>query len=386
MAMMRKRINHSNIHDLFYSLIHGGLSVLDSFVRNGGSLKIKGPNRKSLLIGCIEEEQERVFFRCLQLGVDVSAADESGRTALHWACMQGKIEYVRPLLARGANVNQIDKELNTCLMLAVTNNHYEIVEQLCRSGCDVSARNEDGVSALHLACQKMQRDAVKLLLQCGADCTVKTYRGESPITFCLSNKDIETVQILLESNASFAEGDTYSQDLVHAVERNYTDAVQLLLSSGVDPCPNSITDSAKSIILSNVTWPILRTSLMSEYGYLTTSSPVNKLVQHIVGNRLFAKGSRQILELAVLYGLQIPSSGKMWVSPKGLPDMCRSYLLAIKDEKGYQMLSLKLLCRTRIRCCLGLGVVRKVKALPLPSRLQRYLCFSREYCLDKPLL
>ncbi|XP_046549900.1 putative ankyrin repeat protein RF_0381 isoform X1 [Haliotis rubra] len=383
--MMRKRMNHSNIHDLFYSLIHGGLSVLDGFVRNGGSLKIKGPNRKSLLIGCIEEEQERVFFRCLQLGVDVSAADELGRTALHWACLQGKIDFVKALLARGANIDQMDKELNTCLMLAVTSNHYEIVEHLCRSGCNVNAKDEDGVSALHLACQIMQRDVVRLLLQYGADCTVKTNRGESPITFCLSNKDIETVQILLKSNARFAEGDTYSQDLLNAVERNYTDAVQVLLSSGVDPCPDNITDSAKSMIVSNFTWPILRSSLISEYGYLTTSGPENKLVEHIVGNRLFAKGSRQILELAVLYGLQIPSSGKMWVCPKGLTDMCRSYLLTIKDEKGCQMLSLKLLCRTRIRCCLGLGVVRKVQTLPLPCRLQRYLCFSREYCLDKPL-
>ncbi|XP_071104616.1 ankyrin repeat and SOCS box protein 3-like [Haliotis cracherodii] len=386
MTMMRKRMNHSNIHDLFYSLIHGGLSVLDSFVRNGGSLKINGPNRKSLLIGCIEEDQQRMFYRCLQLGVDVSAADEFGKTALHWACVEGKLEFVKALLARGANVDQNDKELKTCLMLAVKNDHYEIVEQLCRSGCNVNVKDEDGVSALHFASQMMQTETVKLLLQYGADSSVKTDRGKSPITFCLANKDTKTVQILLESNASFAEGETFSRDLLNAVDRNYTDAVQLLLSSGVDPCPDNVCNSFKTIIVSNITWPILRSALMSEYGYLTSSGPENKLVRHIVSNHMFEKGS-QILELAFLYGLQITSSGNMWVCSKGLSTcICRTFVSTIKDEKGYQMLSLKMLCRTRIRCGLGLGVVRKVKTLPLPSRLQRYLCFSREYCLDKPLL
>ncbi len=73
------------------------------------------------------------FFRCVKFlvlhGADANAQDDSGRTALHWACSWGHAWSVRMLCEYGnANVNLTDQKRETPLILAVIDGKVGVVE------------------------------------------------------------------------------------------------------------------------------------------------------------------------------------------------------------------------------------------------------------------
>lgn len=58
--------------------------------------------------------------------IPINGVDAHGRTALHWAVDEGKIDIVNLLLIYGSNVNQLDANNFTALNLAIINNRVEI--------------------------------------------------------------------------------------------------------------------------------------------------------------------------------------------------------------------------------------------------------------------
>ena len=62
------------------------------------------------------------FNRLVAEGIDVSSADEKGRTALHFASAKGHLRMVEALVKAGADVNKLDHIGNTPLHLASCTN------------------------------------------------------------------------------------------------------------------------------------------------------------------------------------------------------------------------------------------------------------------------
>ena len=60
--------------------------------------------------------------RLVAEGIDVSTADEKGRTALHFASAKGHLRMVETLIKAGADVNKLDHIGNTPLHLASCTN------------------------------------------------------------------------------------------------------------------------------------------------------------------------------------------------------------------------------------------------------------------------
>uniref|UniRef100_A0A8B9W7Z5 Ankyrin repeat domain-containing protein 54 n=1 Tax=Bos mutus grunniens TaxID=30521 RepID=A0A8B9W7Z5_BOSMU len=70
----------------------------------------------------------------LEEGADPCAADDKGRTALHFASCNGNDQIVQLLLDHGADPNQRDGLGNTPLHLAACTNHAPVITTLLRGG------------------------------------------------------------------------------------------------------------------------------------------------------------------------------------------------------------------------------------------------------------
>ncbi|KAM6161760.1 ankyrin repeat domain-containing protein 54 isoform 1-T1 [Erethizon dorsatum] len=88
-------------------------------------------------------------------GVDPCAADDKGRTALHFASCNGNDQIVQLLLDHGADPNQRDGLGNTPLHLAACTNHVPVITTLLRGGARVDALDRAGRTPLHLAKSKL---------------------------------------------------------------------------------------------------------------------------------------------------------------------------------------------------------------------------------------
>ncbi|XP_040841807.1 ankyrin repeat domain-containing protein 54 isoform X2 [Ochotona curzoniae] len=91
----------------------------------------------------------------LEDGTDPCAADDKGRTALHFASCNGNDQIVQLLLDHGADPNQRDGLGNTPLHLAACTSHVPVITTLLRGGARVDALDRAGRTPLHLAKSKL---------------------------------------------------------------------------------------------------------------------------------------------------------------------------------------------------------------------------------------
>ncbi|KAJ8253982.1 hypothetical protein COCON_G00205940 [Conger conger] len=110
--------------------------------------------------------------RLLQDSIDPCAADDKGRTALHFSSCNGNESIVQLLLSHGADPNQRDGLGNTPLHLAACTNHVPVITTLLRGGARVDALDRAGRTPLHLARSKLN------ILQEGDSHSIETLRGE----------------------------------------------------------------------------------------------------------------------------------------------------------------------------------------------------------------
>ncbi|XP_029943202.1 ankyrin repeat domain-containing protein 54-like [Salarias fasciatus] len=110
--------------------------------------------------------------RLLQDDIDPCAADDKGRTALHFSSCNGNQSIVQLLLSHGADPNQRDSLGNTPLHLAACTNHVPVITTLLRGGARVDALDRAGRTPLHLARSKLN------ILQEGDSRSLETLRGE----------------------------------------------------------------------------------------------------------------------------------------------------------------------------------------------------------------
>lgn len=110
--------------------------------------------------------------KLLEDDIDPCAADDKGRTALHFSSCNGNEGIVQLLLSYGADPNQRDSLGNTPLHLAACTNHVPVITTLLRGGARVDALDRAGRTPLHLARSKLN------ILQEGDSRSLENLRGE----------------------------------------------------------------------------------------------------------------------------------------------------------------------------------------------------------------
>lgn len=94
----------------------------------------------------------------------IDEADSAGRTALHFAAINGNHEMVAQLLSFKSNLNARDVKGFTALHHAVIEGHRQVVEQLLAVMGSLDAMDHDGWTALHHAAAEGHAMLVELFL------------------------------------------------------------------------------------------------------------------------------------------------------------------------------------------------------------------------------
>jgi len=135
------------------------------------------------LMGAAWEGHNAMVARLLQLGADVNARDESGRTAAHNACW--KASTLALLLDAGASIDARMETGETPLMAAADEAAPRCLRLLLARGgaaLELDAQRNDGRTALHCAAAwYASPEAVQMLLAAGADPTIRNYQDETPL-------------------------------------------------------------------------------------------------------------------------------------------------------------------------------------------------------------
>ena len=129
-------------------------------------------------------------------GVDVTAKDDGGDTALHLAASEGgSLEVVKLLVNKSVNVNSKNGEGLNPLHYAVYGGRKEIAELLIAESADVNGNNF--APPLGIAASEGHKAIVKLLIAKGADLNAVGPNGETPLTLVAMNGHKEIAEMLI---------------------------------------------------------------------------------------------------------------------------------------------------------------------------------------------
>ena len=130
---------------------------------------------------------------------DVNAKCYDGRTPLHVASEEGRVDLVRVLLDHGAHVNSQGEANWLPLHSASYEGNHKIVQLLLEHGATVNALTTYGKSLVYLAAQEGHVEVMRVLLSHGAD----VHRGMSrtPFQEATLNDHRDVAQLLLEHGA-----------------------------------------------------------------------------------------------------------------------------------------------------------------------------------------
>ncbi len=155
-----------------------------------------------------------------------------GWTHLMDAAVDGDLQSVKALLAKGAEVNAVNDRGGTALTLAAYQGHLDVARELIANGAEIDIKDKDGKTALSAAVERGHTAIAQELLARGADPNVKGHWGHPILKAAAVQGHAEIVNALISHGADTkAHGGTAFR---HAASKGHNDIVRSLLAAGVD--------------------------------------------------------------------------------------------------------------------------------------------------------
>jgi uncharacterized protein len=152
--------------------------------------------------------QSNIVLMLVKRGADVSLVSARGMGALHFASLAGHVSICRYLLL---STNTKPSRRNRCgrtpLHLACRHGHASVAEVLISKGAKVDARDSKGRTPLFDAASRGHSDCVSLLLKSNADARTVCDSGQTPLSEATRLAENSIVRILVSQetrgNGSF---------------------------------------------------------------------------------------------------------------------------------------------------------------------------------------
>ena len=182
----------------------------------------------------------------LAQGGDVNGKDKRGKTLLHYAVENNKLDLIKYLLDKGADINQVDLNGNTALYKAVDARHIQLISLLKNNNARLNNKDLERLGlSLHKNLCNLEK--VSFLLSYGANPNTKDKSGLTPLLKVVSAKceknhwDESRIQKSVAQQLIDAGGDvniqnSQGQTPLHLIDtsssQQNTALAQLLINTG----------------------------------------------------------------------------------------------------------------------------------------------------------
>lgn len=260
---------HEAVHLRYMDVVNKLLTVKNL------KINIKNTKGESPLVHAVRIHFYEAFESLLEAGAKCDVQDEKGNTALMMAVIRG-MDYVRPLIKKGANLNIKNKRNQTALSFAlhllmaedtemvcylvengadpnVTGDDgnppivlssiagaFDVAQKLIKHGAEVTSKNAQGYNALHVAAWNGYTDIVDLLLKTGMEHDTRTNDGNTPLSLAAHGDHLEVINMLLPLGCNVNNVDKDEDTpLLYATFNSNLKMVCKLVNAGADPdCRN----------------------------------------------------------------------------------------------------------------------------------------------------
>ncbi|MDX9899546.1 MAG: ankyrin repeat domain-containing protein, partial [Spirochaetia bacterium] len=149
----------------------------------------------------------------------LAAKDSSGNGPLHYAAMAGLPDGAIFLVKKGMIVDARNADGSTPLMLALKKDSTVTVTVLLSLGADSSLRDASGSTALHLAVYWNASECLRLLAKQARNLDPRDFTGKTPLRMAVDASDANATAFLLEQGADPLAPDSAGETALHAAAR-----------------------------------------------------------------------------------------------------------------------------------------------------------------------
>lgn len=172
--------------DFIIAVNNDRVAQVKEFLAKGIDPNTVGPNGEPALVLASRANFTGTVDALLAAKANVNARSAVGDTAIMAAALNGHLDLVKKLRARGADV---DGAGWTPLLYAATGGHDAIVGYLLAEGANVNAVSPNGTSALMMAVRERKGSTVTLLIAKGADVNQKNDSGGTALAWALRGNE-----------------------------------------------------------------------------------------------------------------------------------------------------------------------------------------------------
>lgn len=406
------RLDHHGQSILHYAIQSGNLEMTDYLINNFGR-ELSYEQNDSTGYNCIHKAvaygNTDIVRHLIQKGVNVDALAGKWRnrqTPLHIATKLGHHEIIKLLIASKCNINALDSEDRTPLSWAVRQCDLESVKILCEAGCFVNCEERGDITPLELAIHSGCEDILKMLLargarivpsrhllhaaiiqhslemvialiDAGAPINVPDRYGYTPIMIACTRKNILILKYLILAGAdvnfqSRIDGLTalhiVNQDV--RSENTINRVVEILANNGA----NLNAFSYQGSVLHHA---IVVENSCAAIAVIRHGADVNLKEEKLCWDTLSMAhryGTLRLCKTIIYAGFDFRNFTK---HPDNLRRGPKDPIYEFIAYMKFQTLSLKDICRIVIRRKMGSNRLHnRIKTLPLPSSVHKYLCMD----------
>lgn len=219
---------------LRHAASQGHLDEVAECLQVGASLEPDEDGRTALHYAALNGYTDVTRF-LLEKGCSINTQDASGYTALHRAASQGHVEVITALLERGCDMNTQDEHGNAAIHEAAWNGFSKTLELLVKYNVNVSVINKAGFTALHLSAQNGHNESSRVLLYAGCNSDIKNNYGDTALHTAARYGHAGVTRILISARAKLNEQNKNGDTALHiAAALKRRKIAKLLVDSGID--------------------------------------------------------------------------------------------------------------------------------------------------------
>jgi ankyrin repeat protein len=245
-------IRIENLTPLFTAAQAGAFGICKALLEKGADIDPMTGHGFTPLMVAIKHHHNELAEYLMEKGAKVDFPPPGNLPVDKWACLNPLLAaitndndaMVRLLLEKAVRLDVVDNgKGGTPVKLATMQGNLEIVNMLLARGCAADVPDQDGWTAMHNAAADGRADIVEALLAHGANPDTPTTneelveRGRTPLMDAAFNGYEGVVSLLLKAgadpNRTSAAGST---PLGSSLVRGKIGAARILLEAGSDPC------------------------------------------------------------------------------------------------------------------------------------------------------
>ncbi|CAL4183613.1 unnamed protein product, partial [Meganyctiphanes norvegica] len=234
-SIMSKDNNQSESAKLIAAAKVGDVPGVAAALKAGADKEAGDPERHNFrpLHWSAEKGHKDAVIKLLNMGVNVDAREDRGRSALHQVCFFGHEEVAKLLIGRGVVIDAVCKETSFTPLMAASQEGYEnLVLLLLNAGANIGLKEKGGKASIHYAALMGQNSVVKCLASNEADITLKDNDEWQPIHSAALNGHDMTVSTLIQLGADVNCVDkAKNTPLMAASQNGHDEVVKILLEN-----------------------------------------------------------------------------------------------------------------------------------------------------------